>query len=538
MLGHRLRFQKKLSLWVLLLISSLMCLAAHDNQRLWSHDTEIFSRIQQLYRLEGLTPPIPTGPWTTAQLQFYIDAFSNQVGATANSTLLESITSDLQRESRSTIGEEGAIDYAFNYAFESYIHANDTDFIAEADWQQGWLQRAPILQIPLTISALDTFSMQIDFSVMQRMFLDLSSPNDNYRAQFWTNNTITDFFDLDLRWPYKAVGVIGADQWNLSFGRDRITSGPGRTGNLVVSAEVPFHEHLRFTTYFGNFSFESTFIGFPSPVETGQNSTDHIKLFTSHRFEFQLFKRLRIAMLEAMMYQAPVLDLRYMNPFMIYHQYFMSDKSNSIASIEAQMSVFPGLSLYGQFAFDNFQILGESESIPDAFGWQVGAEYGFLNRFGSLLLWVEHVQITPMMYQRNGIDFIVAYNANGTYVWNFLGYPDGGDAIVSAAGFEWDSLENYAFSVSIKHRTQGATPLWASYPPAEPQAKTPTGIAEKALILGIQASYDFQEKSFLGIYSGPKFYAKGDFVWIENKDNRTADAVFDTQWTLGVTLGF
>ena len=264
----------------------------------------------------------------------------------------------------------------------------------------------PIIRIPIEFSVADTFATSVEFIIVRRLLDFQTGTHRVYAPYFSTNHSLVDFFHLDFNWPYKAVAVAGGSHWNVQLGRDRLNLGPGHTGNLLISNHLVYHDYLQFKTWFGPIRFSTALVGFPSPKELGVG-TATVKALLTHRFDWTIIPQWRIAITEAMMYQDYLTDFRFINPMMIYHQYFMADKSNSLLTAETQIALFRGLSVYGQFAMDDVRFLDESTSIPNALGWQIGLEYAWFDQTGSYLVWAEHVHTDPYLYLRNGINYIV-----------------------------------------------------------------------------------------------------------------------------------
>ena len=240
---------------------------ANSNQKLWASDSQVYIRIRNLYRLSNLATPSSAGPWTTNELihmtNFAWKNFPNN--SESRERLYLEITKELSEFPRFPITTELSLDYSIDYSFESYFHTNSNDFTENDDWVYNWSRRSPILGIPLDFTALDLFSGYLDFTIMFRLNDSLTAPVGLYSSAFRTNHSLTDFFQLDLNWPYRAVGAIGDDHWSFHFGRDKLSWGPGHTGNLMISPHMPYHEHLLFKSYFDTFSFITTCIFFPPP---------------------------------------------------------------------------------------------------------------------------------------------------------------------------------------------------------------------------------------------------------------------------------
>ena len=98
-----------------------------------------------------------------------------------------------------------------------------------------------------------------------------------------------------------------------------------------------------------------------------------LRFFLGHRFEFTLIKgKLQIVLNDSLMYQSEnnYLDLRLLNPLFFLHNGFMAGNSNSLASLEVEYSPVRYLSLYGQFALDDYGTgFSNATSLIPQTGW-------------------------------------------------------------------------------------------------------------------------------------------------------------------------
>jgi hypothetical protein len=519
-------------------------LPADTAQKLWPTDAPLVGMVRNLYRLCGLAGPSSAGPWTTAELRD-MSHYVLEHGPRADPGILRlynAIMTGLAGTPRLAVSDQAGLDWSLDYSFETYLHTNTQDFTREQDWIHGWSDRKPILNIPLRFAALDHFSADLDLSIMLRYLDNPLDPVGLYSSAFWTNNSLSDFFQLDFTWPYRAVGVVGGNHWYFQYGRDRLSWGPGRTGNLLVSDHLPFHEHLLFKSYFDTFSFVTACIFFPPPRETATGQAT-VKAFIAHRVEFNPAPFIQLALTESIMYQDQGLDIRYLNPLMIYHQYFTPGITNSLVTAELRLAPRRGMALYGQFAIDDLSILGEPPSIPNALAWQIGAEYLLLTSPGTLLVWLEHVHTDPMLYRRDGVDFIVSWKAlypygGLEYIQEYLGYPSGGDSKVYALGLDWDNLQGSTAAFSLRYLVRGATGFDAAYPPADPAATTPTGIPERTLSIQLSGSHDLALPRQLPVGRGLALHAGISYITISNRYNSSQPPAADLQVHAGLTCKF
>lgn len=533
-------FLKKTLLLLIVFLTFLPPLHSNNSgQLLISADEYLNTRVHNLFLLKGVTVPPKTGGWTKNHLNYLLDRRLPSNSEALIQELEEVIRTELDELGRFDVGDGVAsVDLYLEYALEAYVHSNPTLFTIDELWEPRWVDRLPIITIPLNFAINNRFSGQVEFLIKQKL---LDSPDERtlYASHFFTNHSIEDFTELDFTWPYRAIATAGGNLWSLTFGRDRLNFGLGKTGNLLISSHLPYHEFLQFKTWFGNFEFTTAVLGFPSPAEiAGDQNLQKIKSFILHRLDWRVFPKWHIAISESMMYQDHVIDFRFLNPMMIYHQYFMADRSNSLAVIETWVTPLKGLSIYGQFALDDVRVLSESEAIPNAFGWLINGEYALSTRLGIFNFWVEYVHTDPYLYMRDGIDFVVAYKtltpSTGTlYVKNYLGYPQGGDTNVYSFGMEWDSLDSYRLYANFAYITRGEVGFNSPFPPPNPEAKTPTGIPQITLRTSLGANTHLNVGRFGFKNSRLELMTNISLCWIKNLNNVVRDYVFDIQATFG-----
>ncbi len=134
-------------------------------------------------------------------------------------------------------------------SLESYLHPNTTDFTTEDDWVYSYLDRQPLLSIPLEIS-LGNF-----YGVMD--FIAANSNVDGYadgKIYFPTSELFGEkSFTINI--PYRAFLAVGGTGWLFQLGRDRLSWGPGMSGNFMIGDQVQYHNMGRLTAYRDNFKY-------------------------------------------------------------------------------------------------------------------------------------------------------------------------------------------------------------------------------------------------------------------------------------------
>ena len=271
---------------------------------------------------------------------------------------------------------------------EGYIHTNRE----YERWVYGFGDRQPLLGLLLDGSFFDSLSMYIDLTVQKDPF-QLGGDPDNY------TNLLTNPSQFDLNMPYRAGISVGGAHWNLWLGRDRLSWGNGRTGNLLLSDADIYHEGLRFTTWWDRFKFTFLLLGLeswrmekdekgnpypwpdlsPSQTNPSLPLVERFKMFLAHRLEFSLRSNLRLTLNESIVYGGKYPDLRVFNPLIVYHNFYIKEWANSLMTIELDWVPYPGVYLYGQYAQDQLSTIFEKSTYgkdeePNAMGYLIGFE--------------------------------------------------------------------------------------------------------------------------------------------------------------------
>jgi len=191
-----------------------------------------------------------------------------------------------------------------------------------------------------------------------------------------------------------------------------------------------------------------------------------------------------------------------------------------------------GISIYGQLALDDVRFLDESDSIPNALGWIIGAEYAWLTSSSTYHVWIEHVHTDPYLYQRDGINFIVSTKHGSSYTKHYVGYPLGGDAHVYAMGLKWSNTSNFDAMATLEFSRKGEVPFEVTnFPPPEPNLTTPTGIHEDRMRASIKGTYNVDTFTWGQISCN----AQISYLYIHNYNHQLGDSLADLQCSFAVS---
>ncbi len=297
---------------------------------------------------------------------------------------------------------------------------------------------APFLSLPLTVSFSPYLSVFADFSVGEGFWS--ASLSDNY-----TNVPATaDSFDLNV--PSKAYASAGNSFFTAVIGRGALNAGRTLSGSMILSDTADRLDYASIVFFSPGIRISLT------PVELAPD-----RFVYYHDISVQPFSFLTLRFSEAATVNSTI-DLRYLNPAMIYHSYAgwkddygesSGDPVGTQFAFAADLVPAKGLRLYGQFAMNQFQTAYELENysgtadvIPNSLGGLAGVEYLRPFADGYLICGFEGVYTNPWLYilSNRDISFYwsrkelvgpAGYTTKAVKGW--LGSPYGPDAIVCTA---------------------------------------------------------------------------------------------------------
>ncbi len=476
----------KKQLIILLLLIPLILLPAANNQKIHPIDSEIYEAITYLYISSGYALPSTAGPWSSDELLKLFNKIDPTKLNSGGRTVYDYVSQQLGAEAK-------LFKFGLEAALEANIHTDAVNFTSRELWVKNTNERKPILDIILETNIANHFYGYSSFAFDGRRFNQFSEEEGHSSAYFGQEILTTNIFplygqgigDIDLGFPYRAFGALGGSGWSFQIGRENLSWGAGKTGNLMLGDHLRYHDTARLALYGKNFKYTlaSSFFAHPHQYYPLLDENDDYKfiqrdqrtplyglnMFLGHRLEWRLFKdKVGIALSEAIMYQTAidedgniidsVLDPRILNPSMIFHNLYIRSNANSLLTFEVDYSPIKHLNIYAQIAIDEFALPGgepmpgvADKAYPNAYGYLAGVQTSLPLKKGMVYGSFEFALTDPFLYLRDdgptfagqkwgeyGINFVVAHReysgpgiTNGvTYHEEFLGYKYGGDALV------------------------------------------------------------------------------------------------------------
>ena len=592
---------------VLLLIVLLFTLsslpAAINRERIYPVDSEEYRYISWLSLIDGIAMPSSSGPWSGAELQTMLNRIDREDLDDTAKVLYDRVSASLDRDAEGN-GNVVSFDFGFNSYMDGATHTDAATFTSPdvyGNWGRlGDFNRPnPLLEFEIGFAAGDNIYAytEIPFGMNRSMlnYTDYLEPGEygkevGYKPQSFRTNLYlippSDYMDIDLTFPWRNYFSIGGDWWNFTMGKDRLSVGPGMSGNLLVGDQIPFHNNARVSFFSDRFKYTLSISSFIHPdnyirkvdgkeyVDLGFNENNvritGASFFMFHRFESR-WDKVSFALNEAVMYQSDSgADLALISPLSVFHNLYMRSNANSLLSIEFEYD-FGNIDWYTVLLIDDFNFPGEhatKDEPPPALGLQIGMKGAWSVGNGILHSSLESVVTSPFLYLRDdgsrkgdnwGINFIVdfpEFNFNPSegiepYIHNlmFLGYRYGNDVITLDYRIGWESLDGLKLDFGLFYMAHGVRDKytrWSQLPGNEMPKPGSTdqlsgsylkdaplkNVVSHTIDISFSTDYPLKDMGF-------SFLTKIDFLTVVNYGNRTDGGTkFDFQFMFGVHYSY
>ncbi|GHV86318.1 hypothetical protein AGMMS50230_19260 [Spirochaetia bacterium] len=404
-------------------------------------------------------------------------------------------------------------------AFAVAVHVNAA---LEGRWRSN--TSVPWLKQDTTSPALIGLPVHLFFGKRVELFIEPEAAADpwyyNNPVSSWGTNVPWEARRFDLNVPLRAFAATGGEWWNFQLGRDKLSFGPGRTGNLAVSDNPDYYDFARLSFFSRVLKYSILVTQMPLSVDElladasllpGLKAVSDLtettnRYFYLHRLDMKFFKKLSIGLSEGVMVGNSPLELRYLNPLMVFHSFFSwrdygqwgtdeGDLIGSLFSLDLEWAFRPGWALYGQVVMNEFSTPYETNRFPDqpppGMGYLLGAEYQFSLASWSVSCYAELVYTDPFLYTLSSPFGSMIWmrrssdlgNKDLRYAW--FGHGEGRDMFLAALGFSADSAKCF-LSMDISFKRQGEHTILWDWTRTDNSQKSPSGNPETLgrLILG------------------------------------------------------
>lgn len=461
-------------------------------------DDKIYDAISYLYIMQGKAQPSSALPWSGAEFQEYLEVIEYDALSPEGKAIYDRLDSLLGIDANIGLDSAMPIKLGVDLQTNVLLHSNEKRFGKELFIRNPIVSEQPFLTAYAefwgSTFAFAHVEVSLGFSTPVASMEDKGKVNlasdERYDSMFASNIPFLSAGSLSMAFPQQGYVSLGRPGVNLIIGRAKAKWGVGKTGNLFIGGNLPYDDIIRFNIYSEVFNYTFLLDLFCHPQNLAKAHTDEmqgIQFLMAHRLEFWLFKKkLSIAIEESVMYQSTDGSIQWqvINPFLIFHNYYMKANANSLAGLEIGYTIIPGLNLYGQFVLDDLAIAGEekqpeSGASPNAAGYLAGIKYYYPLGPGYIYSIVEGAYTDPFLYLRNkepdsvnygNTDFIATirqYSASATnqtnYRRRYVGYQYGGDAIVADLSIGYQIPFKYGFETEIFYMAHGITRMDSAY---------------------------------------------------------------------------
>jgi len=487
-------------------------LAAQNNQRLLDVEAADYKLLDALFMEQGLAVPNSARPWSIQELRAELERIApgnlSEAGLVAYRHLLTSFS--FQETENNLAANISAIVSPEGFG---RLHLGGYEQVAGESypWLHGYEERSSFLELPLELWVGDGFYAVVN--------AELKEEHATVRDSANAFNIILDdpSARVDLYFPFKAYGSVGGPGWSLRFGRDSISWGNGQTGNMVLSDYSDFYDHAAVALFGPKLKFSSVYAVMDSFDPRTFADTTYAALMV-HRLDIRAHDRLNLALTEAVTFgnMEPEL-LRDLNPFMIFHNWTIPERTNSLFSVEFNFTPWRWFETYGQVALDEFATKYETDNEggggPAVLGWLAGIRGVWPLGPGYIQAGIESATTSPWLYNRRAYPYF--YNVRRywslaenrfEYIVKPLGYEYGPDAVIWSGKTSWISPGGPSVNMDILLLTKGETDIDDAWAPAADDA-APSGEYPEST-LAIQLDTTFPVLSWLDVGAGLTYAAR------------------------------
>jgi hypothetical protein len=531
-----------------LIFFTFLCssLFAQWDQELIPLDDDIYNYTESLFSEAGLALPNLVRPWSRAELDFILEQLSGKKLSSSSLktlNLIQELNAPEVARGNDTLAFRMDMALTLEYFDHDILYSDgDVPDIYPTDYTAQ--DHESLLEIPFHLSCFDNLYMESRINIRETPLIDVIKGDNNYL------NIPTEAYDLDFMFPQRAYVSYGGENWNLTLGRFAEEWGNGRTGNMFLSANSDYLDHLRFTEYWDKFTFTYLFASLESRCdENGDYTTNNwssSKSLVAHRFEFKPSSRFRLSLVEGLVFGGEdyTLSLTDFNPMMLYHNWFTGDYGNSYHTIESDYTL-PHVRYYAQVCLDQYQSITESLMYPDsanepsAYGILAGYETTHHMNEGIFHTGFECVYTSPYLYTYSNYYNRVSngqfYSSDTSYIVETpLGYFEGPDSIVFSLYSSYEIPQSWSITGEIRYTINGENTIETEYPFGNDDEDldniTPTGDAEYEWKFAMDGTREVNDKWSFGGGLAILIRDNPEALWTSNDDETYTGTLDSIEW--------
>ena len=392
-------------------------------------------------------------------------------------------------------------------------------FNKDISWYPLYPDIPALISAPIKLSFLNSLQLYVEPTLGV-------SPTSYGNFEYFNTNLPFGQNSHDKNLPLRAFIAAGGPWWNFQLGRDRLAFGTGISGNLTIADNPAFYEFMRLSLFSSFFKYSILVNQMPLRITeelyakpfVARQDPDSLMMSTQryyylHRLDWNFFDILSVSLMEGLIVGNSALEIRYLNPFAVFHNFFSSHQydywkesqdghmNGSFFSLEINWNIIKSLAAYGQFAMTQFALRSELKNVPlqppNGLGFMGGLQYTHsFNTWGSHF-YLECIYTDPYLYINSTpfASFIhmrsVSASSTGSLYYD-VGYPR--DTISLAFGTKFFNKDMLIITGDFAWLRQGehaGPPIkwdWEKTPDAFNET-TPTGTVQDKFIASVGAQW-------------------------------------------------
>ena len=229
-------------------------------------------------------------------------------------------------------------------------------------------------------------------------------PGQAYAKTYQTNGYDWQYLTAVL--SYTPVKFL-----NITAGRDKTFIGDGYRSELLSDYASPY-PFFKLTATLGNVKYMAMWAYFNDPYDQNAHGNDPNKWGVFHYLDWNVTNRLSFGLFDSIIWYtvdsetgiSRGFDVTYLNPIIFLRPVEAANGSpdNALLGFTGKYKITDGITLYGQFALDEFQskeFFSSDGSYRNKYGWQLGVR-------------------GPNLFNVKGLNYLVEYNTAKPYTYS------------------------------------------------------------------------------------------------------------------------
>ncbi|MDP3179876.1 MAG: hypothetical protein Q8M76_18340, partial [Spirochaetaceae bacterium] len=550
-----------------------------NRQKIRSLNDPAYSDLTTVLAEAGTVMLSPVLPCSDERLLAELDRVDPAKLSAAGAAAYDRILAAVAKEPRIA---DGPVSAQFGLRFEPRIDWRSDPGIS---WSELFCDRPPLLDLRAEATLGEVAYGFTSFSIAEDPNMIDAMPGSGFGLNL--AEITAEPIGIDATFPDRAFGSLGGDFWSFVIGRDEQSLGSAGERNLTVSDAPEHYDFARLTLFSPRASYTALVIqlALPRDADGDASLASRGRYLYLHRLDFLFGGRLSLGLTEATLVGDAPLELRYLNPMMIFHGYEpwseypilgWGNGSGSEFGFEVNYNPWKYFSLYAQYQMNALSdplktIFWPSavSEIPDGWGALAGASARVPLGGGHIVADAQAVyttpydyiltspklpetagQSTPGYYAPSPASYIYDRPSHSNYPGatgrsrSWIGFSEGPDTILASLSVGYAEGGRWAASIDSSWKAQGENGLdtlndWNTNSGSGIALKrTPSGTPEYTFRAGASASFGGPPVGFgaRGAMARLSFDAQAHWSGIWNSGHEEGSFLQGWEFGIGAAL--